>query len=100
MELYNLDLLSKLVKQNKQIRDASYAEKEGKEVLQNTLSEKYKPLLKKQSEVSESQLSKLGEIVTKLDESKGESNTILNEISRRIALGNIKQKEVGNKLKK
>jgi hypothetical protein len=92
MEIYNLGLLSKLVKQNKQIRDASYAEKEGKEVLQNTLSEKYKPLLTKQSEINKSQLAKL-------DELKIETNTILNEINRRIATGNLHQMDVGNVLK-
>ena len=92
MEIYNLGLLSKLVKQNKQIRDASYGDKEDKEVLQSTLAEKYKPLLTKQSEINKSQLAKL-------DELKTETNTILNELNRRIATGNLHQIDVGNVLK-
>ena len=92
METDNLKLLSSLAKQNKQIRDASYAEKEGREVIQSDLTEKYKPLLTKQSEINKSQL-------LKLDELKTETNTILNELNRRIATGNLHQIDVGNVLK-
>src|SRR5579863_8074023 len=100
MSLYNLDLLSKLVKQRKQIRDRSYAEKEGQQFLQTDLAEIYKPIIESHKKASDTNVSKLSEIVTKLDETKTESNTILNEINRRIATGNIKQMAVGNKLKK
>ena len=76
------------------------AEKEGKQTIQTELTEIYKPLLTKQSEVSESQLSKFDKLITKLDETKTESNTILNEISRRITKGNLQQIAQANKIKK
>src|SRR5271157_4963927 len=100
MSLYNTALLSKLVKQNKRIRDRSYAEQEGKELLQADFAEKYKPLIESQKEIGKTNVAKLEDIVTKLDESNTETSTILNEIKRRIATGNARQIEQGNKIKK
>ena len=100
MTLYNIDLLQKLVKQSKRIRDRSYAEKEGKEYMQAELTEHYKPIIENQKEIDKTQSTKLENVVTKLDESKTESNVILNEIKRRITTGNVRQIEQGNKLVK
>ena len=44
MTLYDTDLLTKLIKQNK-IQDKSSAEKEGKETLLTNLTELYQPIL-------------------------------------------------------
>src|SRR5271165_5518121 len=100
MALYNIDLLKKLVKQSKHIQDKSYAEQEGKELLQGDFAEKYKPLIESQKEIGKNNISKLEDIVATLDESKTETSTILNEIRRRIATGNVRQIEQGNKLNK
>ena len=102
MELYDSDLLTKLVKQNKKIRDKSYAEKEGKESLQTNLTELYQPLLNSQKSSSKSQVDELSKLsITlseKLNDSKDQTGQFLQTLINRVENGTVQQREQTAKL--
>ena len=102
MTLYDTDLLTKLIKQNKKIRDKSYAVKEGKETLQTNLTELYQPILKSQdsaSKVQVDELSKLSETLSaKLPDSNDQTGQFLQTLINSVPSGTVQQREQTAKL--
>src|SRR5882757_4600490 len=102
MELYDTDLITKLVKQNKKIRDKSYAEKEGKETLQTNLSELYQPILKSRDSTSKIQVDELSKLSTTLStiltDSNNQTGQFLQTLISRVASGTAQQREQTAKL--
>ena len=93
MALYDNDLLTKLVKQNKKIRDRSYAEKEGVDTVQTKLTELYQSIINSQKSTSNIQVDELSKLstslLTKLSDSSDQTGQFLQTLINRVANGTV-----------